>query len=39
MPKGREGIKLGVGDWRAIMDDQGIVLVVLDIGPPGGVYD
>jgi mRNA interferase RelE/StbE len=37
--KGREGIRLQVGDWRVIMDDQGNVLAVLDIGPRGGVYD
>jgi len=37
--KGREGIRLRVGDWRVIMDDQGNVLAVLDIGPWGGIYD
>jgi mRNA interferase RelE/StbE len=37
--KGREGIRLRVGDWRVIMDDQGNVLAVLDIGPCGGIYD
>jgi len=37
--KGREGVRLRVGDWRVIMDDQGNVLAVLDIGPRGGVYD
>lgn len=37
--KGREGIRLRVGDWRVIMDDQGNVLAVLDIGPGGGIYD
>jgi mRNA interferase RelE/StbE len=37
--KGREGIRLRVGDWRVIMDDQGNVLAVLDIGPRGGIYD
>jgi len=37
--KGREGIRLRVGDWRVIIDDQGNVLAVLDIGPRGGVYD
>jgi mRNA interferase RelE/StbE len=35
--KGREGIRLRVGDWRVIMDDQGNVLAVLDIGPRGGI--
>ena len=37
--KGREGIRLRVGDWRGIRDDQGNVLGVLDIGPRGGIYD
>lgn len=37
--KGREGIRLRVGDWRVIMDDQGNILAVLEIGPRGGVYD
>jgi mRNA interferase RelE/StbE len=36
--KGREGIRLRVGDWRVIMDDQGQVLAILDIGPRGGIY-
>ena len=37
--KGREGTGLRVGDWRVIMDDQGNVLAILDIGPRGSVYD
>lgn len=37
--QGREGIRLRVGDWRAIMDDQGNVLAVLEIEPRGGIYD
>jgi len=37
--KGREGIRLRVGDWQVIMDDQGNVLAVLNIGPRGGIYD
>ena len=37
--KGRTGIRLRVGDWRVIMDDQGNVLAVLEIGPRGGIYD
>jgi len=36
--RGREGIRLRVGDWRVIMRD-GVVLAVLEIGPRGGVYD
>lgn len=37
--KGRQAIRLRVGDWRVIMDDQGTVLAVLDIGARGGIYD
>ncbi len=37
--KGREGIRLRIGDWRVIMDDRGTVLAVLEIGPRGGIYD
>ncbi len=36
--KGRDGIRLRVGDWRVIMED-GVVLAVLEIGPRGGVYE
>ncbi|MFN3845355.1 MAG: type II toxin-antitoxin system RelE family toxin [Paracoccaceae bacterium] len=36
---GREGIRLRVGDWRVIMDDQGNVLAVLEIDPRSGIYD
>lgn len=36
--KGREGIRLRVGDWRVIMNDEGVVLAVLDIGLRGSVY-
>ena len=35
--KGRDGIRLRVGDWRVIMRD-GVVLAVLEIGPRGGIY-
>lgn len=37
--KGRHGVRLRVGNWRVIMDDQGFVLAVLKIGARGGVYD
>lgn len=37
--KGRDGIRLRVGDWRVIMDERGTVLAVLEIGPRGGIYD
>lgn len=32
-------IRLRVADWRVIMDDQGNVLEVLQIGPRGGIYE
>ena len=37
--KGREGIRLRVGDWRVIMNGDGVVLAVLEIGPRGSVYE
>lgn len=37
--RGREGIRLRAQDWRVIMDDQGNVLAILDIGPRGSIYD
>lgn len=37
--KGRNGVRLRVGNWRVIMDDQGNVLAVLEIGPRGSIYD
>ncbi|WP_245988136.1 type II toxin-antitoxin system RelE family toxin [Sphingobium fluviale] len=36
--KGRDGIRLRVGDWRVIMNDEGVVLAVLAIGPRGSIY-
>jgi len=36
--KGREGIRLRVGDWRVIMLD-GEVLDVIEVGPRGSIYD
>ena len=36
--KGREGIRLRVGDWRVIML-EGEVLDVIEVGPRGSVYD
>ncbi len=32
-------IRLRVGDWRVVMDDQGHVLGIVRVGPRGGVYD
>ncbi|RDE09459.1 type II toxin-antitoxin system RelE family toxin [Pelagibacterium lacus] len=36
--RGRDAIRLRVGDWRVIMED-GAVLAVLEVGPRGSVYD
>ena len=36
--KGRDAIRLRVGDWRVIMED-GVVLDIIDIGPRGDIYD
>lgn len=36
--KGEPYVRLRVGDWRVIMDDQGAVLDVLRIGPRGSIY-
>ena len=36
--RGRDGIRLRVGDWRVIMRD-GEVLDVLDMAARGGAYD
>ena len=36
--RGRDGIRLRVGDWRVIMLD-GEVLDILDIGPRGSIYE
>lgn len=32
-------IRLRVGDWRIIMDDEGNVLMILEIKPRGGAYE
>ena len=32
-------IRLRVGDWRVIMDDGGVVLEILRIGPRSGIYE
>ena len=39
--KGREGYRLRVGDWRVVYDieDEVLVLIVIDVGPRGGIYD
>ncbi len=37
--KDREGYRLRVGDWRVIFDEQGNVLLILRIGPRGGIHE
>ena len=32
-------LRLRIGDWRVIMDDQGQILDILKIGPRGDIYD
>lgn len=39
MLSGSPFVRLRVGDWRVVMDDQRNVLDVLKIGPRGDVYD
>ncbi|MEZ5873182.1 MAG: type II toxin-antitoxin system RelE/ParE family toxin [Nitratireductor sp.] len=36
--RGREGIRLRVGDWRVIILDNEM-LDILDIGPRGGIHE
>jgi mRNA interferase RelE/StbE len=36
---GSSYLHLRVGDWRVIMDDQGVVLDVLKIGSRGSIYE
>jgi len=36
---GSSYIRLRVGNWRVIMDDQGNILNILKIGPRGGIYE
>lgn len=35
--KGRDAVRLRVGDWRVIMED-GVVVAVLEIGSRGSIY-
>lgn len=38
--KGRHPlVRLRVGDWRVIMNDRGVVLDIIEVGPRGGIYD
>jgi mRNA interferase RelE/StbE len=32
-------IRLRVADWRVLMDNKGVVLIVIKIGPRGSVYE
>lgn len=38
--QGREGFRLRVGDWRVIyvLEDDRLVMLVVEVGPRGGVY-
>jgi mRNA interferase RelE/StbE len=38
--QGRDSYRLRVGDWRVIyeLQDDRLVMLVLDLGPRGGVY-
>ena len=38
--QGREGYRLRVGDWRVLYEirDDRLIVMVLDIGPRGGIY-
>ncbi len=38
--QGREGYRLRVGDWRVIyeIEDDRLIILVLDVGPRGGIY-
>ncbi len=36
--RGREGYRLRVGGWRVLFEFRGGTLLVLKIGPRGGVY-
>jgi mRNA interferase RelE/StbE len=37
--KGSPYVRLRVGDWRVIMDDRHHVLLVVNVGPRGGIYE
>jgi mRNA interferase RelE/StbE len=38
--QGRDGYRLRVGNWRAIYElhDDRLVMLVLEVGPRGGIY-
>ena len=37
--KGGRHFRLRVGDWRVIFDVKAATMIVVDVGPRGGVYD
>ena len=36
--RGRAGLRMRIGDWRAIFDEDQDTISVLAIGPRGSVY-
>ena len=38
--QGRNGYRLRVGDWRVVyeLQDDRLVMLVLEVGPRGGIY-
>lgn len=37
--QGRQGYRLRMGDWRALFNEDGVVVQITDIAPRGGAYD
>jgi mRNA interferase RelE/StbE len=39
--QGRDGYRLRVGDWRVIyeLEDERLVMLILNVGPRGDIYD
>jgi mRNA interferase RelE/StbE len=37
--RGREGLRLRVGDWRVIFNEEGDAIVVLAVGHRREIYD
>lgn len=37
--KGSTFVRLRVGDWRVIIDADTLTVLVVDIGPRGGIYE
>lgn len=38
--QGHDGYRLRIGDWRVIyeLQDDRLVMLVLEVGPRGGIY-